>query len=122
MKVLVVDDDTDILEAIDLLLDDHGFEVETMENAEGVVQKVISMRPAVVLLDVLLAGMDGREVCRKLKKNKETASVPVVMMSAYPTIEKDSLECGALACVAKPFEVADLIEKLNRVGNCKVQI
>ena len=71
----------------------------------------MNQRPhvALIVLDVLLSGKDGRAICRKLKSQDETRHIPVVMISAYPDAERSSKEVGADAFVAKPFAIDDVL-------------
>jgi DNA-binding response OmpR family regulator len=112
-KILVVDDDKDILEAISFMLDAHGFQVET--DSGGTVEKRIEeYSPNLLLLDMLLSGKDGRDITRKLKSETATKGLPIIMISAHPTAEKTIRESGADDFLAKPFEMDELIKRINK--------
>lgn len=113
-KILIVDDDESILDALSFVLEDEGYVVETTQIARETYRKISKFQPDVILLDVLLSGEDGRVICKKLKTNKETKSIPIIMISAHPTAAKSTLEVGANAFVAKPFELGDLTEKIQQ--------
>jgi DNA-binding response OmpR family regulator len=113
--ILVIDDDPDILDALRFLLEDAGFTVITSQNGEYA-EKLIKAKilPQLIILDVLLSGKDGRDICTLLKKNPSTRYIPIIMISAHPNVEKSIIGAGANAFIAKPFDVDDLLQK---VGN-----
>src|SRR5690242_21595751 len=95
-RVLVVDDDPGILLALETALEDEGYEpYTTTGHAEAWEEMLESDPPGLVLMDVLLAGVDGREMCRRLKGNPATAHVPVILTSALPSARAAALETGA---------------------------
>jgi DNA-binding response OmpR family regulator len=113
-KILVVDDDKDIIEPLALILETKGFRVETVMKGKLVYSKIASFKPDLLLLDILMSGTDGREICKKLKNDKKTQELTVVMMSAHPSAKKDSEEIGADDFIAKPFETEELLTMLNK--------
>jgi DNA-binding response OmpR family regulator len=113
-KILVVDDDIGILEAFELVLIEAGYEVETStKDGEYILERIRVNRPDLIILDVLLSGSDGRTICKKLKGNKTTEAIPIIMVSAHPDAEKSVKECGANDFIAKPFEMEQLIKKIK---------
>ena len=116
MKILVIDDDTDLLDVTNALLTRKGFEVETNANWEDAMSKIETFQPQLILLDVFLNGVDGLDVCRQLKTMPHTKHIPVLIFSSYPGIaERVIYEYGADDFIAKPFEVNDLITKMHSV-------
>ncbi len=116
MKILVIDDDTDLLEVTKALLTKKGFEVETNTNWDNVLTKIETFKPQLILLDVFLNGIDGLDICKQLKSMPHTKHIPVVIFSSYPAIaERVIYEYGADDFIAKPFEVNDLIIKMHTV-------
>jgi DNA-binding response OmpR family regulator len=113
-KILVVDDDVDILSVMELLLTMKGFEVEVAAKGDNAFPKVKSFKPDIILLDVLISGQDGRIICRKLKSNNETRHIPVIMFSAHPGAAASISDYGADDFIAKPFDVTHLLQKVNR--------
>ena len=111
-KILVVDDDTDILLALKYILRSEGFEVETLSEAKEVDKKVDEMNPDIMLLDVNLAGYDGRLICRHLKTEKGI-DFPIILFSADPSYQPTAEKFGADDFIFKPFEVPHLISQLN---------
>ena len=117
MKVLVVDDDESILDALSLILKECGYTVETACNKKFIYQKVSVFKPDLILLDVCMSGNDGRQVCFHLKHHIATKNIPIIMISAYPGVEAGALECGAEEFLPKPFETVDLLERIKRYSD-----
>ncbi|MEP6596919.1 MAG: response regulator [Ginsengibacter sp.] len=112
-KILVVDDDIDILSVMEILLTMKGFEVEVTAKGENTFPKIKTFRPDLILLDVLISGYDGRTICKELKSNETTRHIPVIMFSAHPGAAATIAEYGADDFIAKPFDVNNLIQKVN---------
>jgi DNA-binding response OmpR family regulator len=112
-KILVVDDDQDILEPLSLLLEEEGYNVKLLSDGKETYKQVDMFKPNLILLDVLLSGADGRIICRKLKDNKATNPIPVIMMSANPNAEKNSESFGADKFIPKPFEADTLLRLIK---------
>src|SRR3982750_4402058 len=96
-QILVIDDDEAILEAFKLALTDAGFGVETSLKDGKFIQKRMSQKnlPDLIILDVLLSGYDGRDICKKLKADAKTKYIPTIMISAHPDAKKSAIEAGA---------------------------
>ncbi|HSI68897.1 MAG TPA: response regulator transcription factor [Gillisia sp.] len=114
-KILVVDDDSGIGEMLQTLLEFYGFEVtvtEKPDEAENIIQqKEIDL----VMLDMLISGVNGTDVCAGIRENENTKDVPVLMMSALHDAGPKCKEAGADDFMAKPFEMEDLIKKINHI-------
>ena len=113
-RILVVDDDLDILVVMEILLTMKGFEVEVTAKWESTFEKVRVFNPDLILLDVLISGNDGRTICRELKSREETKDIPIIMFSAHPSAAATIADYGANDFIAKPFDVNDLLAKVNR--------
>lgn len=110
-RVLIADDDPVILRLLEVNFSLEGFDVNTAERGEQVLEQVERERPDVLILDVMMPGMDGWEVCEHLKKNPETAELPIIFLSAR-TQEHDrerGRTLGVSAYVTKPFDPEELI-------------
>jgi CheY-like chemotaxis protein len=113
--ILVVDDDPDILEFLQALLEDTGYTVHTAEKSDGLEQLQRGEPvPAVIILDMLLSGKDGREVVKQLKGREHTRAIPIIMTSAHPSAEQTAYAAGADDFLAKPFDLDDLLVKIAR--------
>lgn len=113
-KILVVDDEPDILEFLQVILQEEGYIVLTTTKGEYVEKLHDGGLPDLILLDVLLSGKDGREIVKLLKSQEETNHIPVIMFSAHPSAEKTARAAGADDFVAKPFEINHLLSTVAR--------
>ena len=113
-RILVVDDDTNILTVVQLVLETNGFKVATIFNWQQIYTQVDTFKPDLILLDVSLGTQDGRNICKKLKTDDSTKHIPVILFSANHNIEKSISECFADSFISKPFDINDLVEGLNK--------
>ncbi|HEY0754905.1 MAG TPA: response regulator [Ktedonobacteraceae bacterium] len=113
-KLLVVDDEPDILEFLQIILEDEGYEVVISEKGEYLEQLHNGGLPHLILVDVLLSGKDGREIVRFLKSQAETKHIPVIMFSAHPSAAETARQAGADDFVAKPFDIDFLLARIAR--------
>ena len=113
-KILVVDDDPDILDALRFILEDVGYEVKTTEKGEYAenLRDTNGGLPDVIILDVLLSGKDGRLICQKLKSQEDTKLIPIIMISAHPNAKQSVKAVGADDFIAKPFDMDELLAKI----------
>lgn len=114
-QILVVDDDPDILDALQCVLEDAGYSVITCKDgghAEELAADEANL-PKLIILDVLLSGRDGREICRRLKTNERTKRIPIVMISAQPSAQKSVLASGANTFIPKPFDITNLLTAVS---------
>jgi DNA-binding response OmpR family regulator len=114
-KVLIIDDDPDVRTVMDILMKQQGYEVQTAFNREDALSKLEDFQPSVILLDVLLSGADGRELCQEIKDNNEMKSVPIIMVSAHPSASDNIHSYGANDFISKPINTQVLLEKLDRL-------
>lgn len=114
-KILVVDDEEHILELIRFNLEGAGFQAITATNGEDALRLCNEQQPDLILLDIMLPGIDGLEVCRKLKSEKETRLIPIIMITAKgEEIDKIvGLELGADDYITKPFSVRELLARVK---------
>ena len=114
-RILVVDDEEDILELVKYNLEREGYLVDCVETGEEAIERATAVRPDGILLDLMLPGMDGIEVCRELRRKPDTRTIPIIMMTAKGE-EADvvsGLEVGADDYVPKPFSTKVLIARLR---------
>lgn len=116
-KVLIIDDDPDVRTVMNILMKKNGYEVETASNKDEVFERLQHFHPSVILLDVLLSGADGREICREIKLGEKTNHIPVVMFSAHPGAGENFENYGADDFIQKPIHAEMLLEKLERLIN-----
>src|SRR5688500_6269736 len=101
-KILVADDDPAICDAVQFMLEEEGYAVDTTVNGETI-YKMEKNFPDVLLLDIWMSGQDGREICKYLKKKSMTKNIPIIMLSASRDIASSAKEAGADDFLAKPF-------------------
>ncbi len=113
-KILIVDDDTNIAELISLYLTKECFETRMVEDGEEAIKAFEEFQPNLILLDLMLPGIDGYEVCRTVRK---TSSVPIIMLSAKGEIFDKvlGLELGADDYMIKPFDSKELVARVKAV-------
>ena len=111
--IVVADDDLAILDVMTIILEMYNFNVVTV-NDGMVVPKLMSVQPNLLLLDVCMSGVDGRDICKAIKEIDAIKDIPVIMISAGIDLLKATEESGADDYLAKPFEMQDLIAKVNK--------
>ena len=111
--ILVLDDDPDICIMIKMVLDYYGYDAMDAENEENATKIISSNHVDLVIMDMLLSGTNGTDICRQLKHNKETSSIPILMFSAHPTAKETCLAAGADDFISKPFEMNDMMDKIS---------
>jgi FixJ family two-component response regulator len=112
-KVLVADDDPGIRDIFKIILERAGYKTQIMEDAADIYKNNFTI-PDVFLIDRLLSGIDGSDVCRFLKSHPLTNKISVIMISASPDIGPISVKAGADDFIEKPFDVNYLLEVLER--------
>ena len=113
-KILLIDDDPDIRLVMSKMLSNEGYEVETASGCNEAWQKLEQDKPTVILLDVLLSGSDGRQLCREIKADEKMKHIPVIMFSGHPGAAQKFETYGADDFIAKPFNKEELLHKLTR--------
>ena len=113
-RILAVDDDKSILEILQYILEDSGYEVETLADGRFLFDKIRQHHPDLIILDVMLGNMDGRDLCRNVKLHKDTHNIPVIMISASHLI-KGKLKQGGNPddFIAKPFDIDVLLHSIE---------
>lgn len=116
-EILVVDDEPDIVELVSYNLKKEGFSVSSASDGEEALNKIRKGKFDLVVLDLMLPGIQGIELCRILRKNPETERLPIVMLTAKgePTDKVLGLEIGADDYLAKPFSPRELIARIKAV-------
>ncbi len=115
MTILVVEDDTESRTLLTALLTAEGYEVRAADGGELALESVSVRRPELILLDIRMPGMDGFEVCRRLKENVETQTIPIIFLSASREAAKavEGLQLGAVDYVGKPFQRGELLARVR---------
>ena len=114
-KIFIVEDELDFLSTLRERLEFEGFVVATAVDGEEALKKIPQEKPDLILLDIMLPEMNGYQVCRELKSNPETKTIPVVVVTAKSQ-ESDKFwakETGADDYLTKPFEMEELLQKIQ---------
>jgi len=117
VDVLVIDDDADICIMVGAILKFAGYKVQQLSAVDKLAVTLDSVEPKVILMDMLLSGHDGRDICTQLKNNEAQNHIHVIMMSAHPDAEKSCREAGANDFLAKPFDVDNFLAKVHLLLN-----
>ena len=118
-KILIVEDEESLLKLETILLTVKGFEVVGAFTGQMAIDKLTADEFSLVLLDIMLPDIDGFEVCRHIRNNPRTASLPIVMLTAKKSQEdhERGMRCGANAYLHKPFKSAMIIDKITSLLN-----
>jgi DNA-binding response OmpR family regulator len=110
-KILIVDDDPFLLRLVGHLLGKEGYEIVTALNGEEALEKINTEKPDLVILDVMMPGINGLEVCRQLRGQPETAALPIIMLSARSKVSDRiaGLQAGANEYLGKPFDAREVM-------------
>lgn len=116
-KILIVDDEEDVLKLVCYNLQKEGYHTETAASGEEVLKKARAVLPDLIILDLMLPGIDGLQVCKNLKADAKTQHIPVIMLTAKgeETDIVTGLELGAEDYVTKPFSPKVLIARVRRI-------
>jgi DNA-binding response OmpR family regulator len=112
-RILVLDDDPGILEAIDLSLTYCGFQVRPMLSGDNVFRMIDDFEPNLIILDYMLSGRNGGEICLDLKSDPSKKGIPVIMLSAHPEAAKRNSEFGVDSFLPKPFDLNLLVNEIK---------
>lgn len=116
-KILIIEDELNIFELIKFNLEAQGFEVAGVHEGTGAVEKIVAIRPDLIILDLMLPGKDGLTICREVRADKNLSYIPVIMLTAKSE-EFDKvlgLEMGADDYMTKPFSVKELYARVKAV-------
>jgi DNA-binding response OmpR family regulator len=112
-KVLVVDDDTDLLDMVSLVLTRYNMKVNPLDKCLEFLDTLTSDIPDIVLMDIYLGECDGRELCQNLKKASPYSNIPVILYSAGNVTQSSVHESLADDFMAKPFDIQHLVNKIR---------
>ena len=115
-KILIVEDEESLLKLESILLTSKGYEVRGVANGKAALEAVAEEAPDLILLDIMLPEIDGFEVCRRIKENPATSSIPIIMLTAKKSREDMARgeSVGADWYITKPFKSAMVIETIQR--------
>jgi len=112
-RILVLDDNQDILEIVHETLTYEHFEVQSTSRSDAVIDLAETFMPDLVILDYRVAGLNGGEICMQIKSHPRFRKTPVIIYSAYINNNSEMLAYGCDAIINKPFDLTELVEKVN---------
>jgi DNA-binding response OmpR family regulator len=112
-KIFIADDDQDILDILRLMLQTKKYQVSVSKNGHELFEYGPEQLPDLILLDIWMSGIDGRDICARLKSNELTRDIPVLFVSANSNIKAIAQECSAAGYIAKPFDMQVLLNKVH---------
>ena len=120
-KILAVDDEPELTDLMQYHLVRAGHDVTTAANGWEAIHAIRSNRPDIILLDLMLPDLDGFGVCEILRRDPQTATIPIVIVSAWssPDSRNLGLELGALDYLTKPFSPQELVERVNHLVHAR---
>ncbi len=110
---MIADDDRGIVDFLTLLLEFEGYEVSSTTNGSTLLNMTGEL-PDLLLLDIWMSGVDGRDICKHLKQQTYSSHLPILMISASKDIEQSAMDAGANAFLAKPFEMEELLQTIQQ--------
>jgi DNA-binding response OmpR family regulator len=116
-RILVLDDDPDIGTMIKMMLEYKGYSVTVSDRAEQAEEVLRNNNIDLIIMDMLLSGVNGTDICTELKENTSTSHIPIMMISAHPNAKEICLKAGADEFISKPFDMQDILSKINRLVN-----
>src|SRR6266487_2194870 len=116
-RILVLDDDPDIGTMIKMMLEYKGYSVTLSDRAEQAEEVLRNNNIDLIIMDMLLSGVNGTDICTELKENNATSHIPIMMISAHPNAKEICLQAGADEFISKPFDMQDILLKINRLVN-----
>jgi len=117
-RILILDDDADILDILAYLLTDDGYEIESSMYGDNIWDSIRAFKPDLILMDLMLADLDGRSICRAIKENTETKDIAVIMISARSDLRPVMGQPGSPdEFIAKPFDIDNVLNKIKALVN-----
>lgn len=113
-SILIVEDDENVRATMELLLSHAGFKVILSSTGKDIYQIIGQQKPDLILLDVFLGDLDGRDICRELKNNPDTSDIPIIIVSSLYNIYNTILEEKANDVIPKPFTEDILLSRVQR--------
>lgn len=112
-KLMIADDDRGIVDFLTILLEFEGYEVSSTSNGSTLLNMTGEL-PDLLLLDIWMSGVDGRDICKHLKQQPHSSHLPILMISASKDIEQSAMDAGANGFLAKSFEMAELLQTIQQ--------
>lgn len=115
MSIVIIDDNRDICDLLLNILLSEGLEATICSNPLEAKEIIHNVNPQLIITDMLMSGVDGRTLAKEIKSDPATKNIKIMMMSAHPDAQKDSENIGIDDFLAKPFEIDDLVQKVQNL-------
>ena len=113
-KILIIEDDKNICDLLKINLELEGYEVFVSFNGKDGLKKIYQEKPDLVLLDLLLPGVDGWEICKQLRSDEQTKKIPIIIISVLTEDEGRKPEMGVVGYLVKPFDISILTDEIKK--------
>lgn len=110
--MFVVERDEAILDIVTTILEDQGYSVIKSRSEKGVIERIISEKPDIILLDIIKLTTEGTDLCNTIKKTKSIKNIPVIVLSTHPAIKSSKIEC-ADDVISKPFDIIEIVRTVE---------
>ncbi|MBC7629353.1 two-component system response regulator [Ferruginibacter sp.] len=120
--ILLIDDDKDLLELMKRKLIKEGCVVNISQNGAKINEIIADQTPDCILLDIHMIGVNGSDICKKLKSEDQTSNIPILLLSANHNIEKIAVICGADGYISKPMDISLFVEKIKSALKLKLSL
>ncbi len=116
-KVLIVEDEGNILVSLVFVLEREGILVDTVANGAEAIERMRSFGPDLLVLDIMLPGRNGYEICHEVRQDPDLVQTPIIMLTAkaQEAEKRKGLELGATEYITKPFRVTELVSKIKSI-------
>lgn len=115
IKILILDDSQDLLDAMKIFFEKKDLQVNILSNHQHITEEIENYNPDILLLDIILPLADGREICKKLRENPKNKNLCIMLISSSPKILKEYKNYGADGCIEKPFDFQKIIGDMYSV-------
>lgn len=113
-KILFCDNDKSIQEVVEIIVEEAGYEIETISGSDDIFRKIKNYKPDLLLLDLWMPNTSGREIVRKIKGDKQTKNIPIIIVSAIDQSKEIAKSMGVQDFLAKPFNIEDLTALVDK--------
>ena len=115
--ILIVDDDPDISMMLKLMLEYKGYSVMIVAKADDTIKTLQEKRISMAIIDMLLSGVSGIDICTGIRQDQSTAGCPILMIPAHPNAKEICMLAGADDFISKPFDMNDILSRINNLVN-----
>lgn len=112
-RILVVENDREILNVISYILKDEGYNVKSIQSLKGIIELIHTYKPDVILLDIIIPEVESSEICKTIKSTDGIKHIPVIVLSTHPKVTASIKEICADDVISKPFDINNLVQVIN---------